>query len=321
MKNKTLAHFILPLGALFTLTPWGSSGIALILGLVLAQAFGNPYSSLVKANTHKFLSISVMGLGAGMNLGVLGAVGLKGVGYTIIGILIALIAGSILGKLLKTQRDTSLLISVGTAICGGSAIAAVSPVIRAKPHEVSVALGTVFILNALALLLFPFIGHKLQLDQTQFGLWSALAIHDTSSVVGATIQYGALAAQVGTTVKLARALWIIPVAMMIGIIRSREVKKESNSEVSKQKVKRPWFILGFIIAAALVTWIPSLVPIGHGIESIAKKLMVLTLFLIGSSLTRETIKSVGVKPFIQGVLLWIIMGSGSLIAVYYGIIH
>jgi len=317
MKNKTLAHYVLPLAALLTLTPWIASGGALILGLLLALAFGNPYSVQAKKLTHQLLALSVMGLGAGMNLGVVGKVGLQGVGYTIIGIFSAIVIGTLLGKILKTERDTSLLITIGTAICGGSAIAAVAPVIKANHHEVSVSLGTVFMLNAAALFLFPWIGHQLHLDQTQFGLWSALAIHDTSSVVGATLQYGAHALEVGTTVKLARALWIIPVAMMIGFMRS----KEKSSEVVAQKAKRPWFILGFIIAAALVTWIPSLVPVGHSVEAVAKKLMVLTLFLIGSSLTRETIKSVGIKPFIQGIVLWIIMASGSLLAIYNGIIH
>lgn len=317
MKNKTPAHFILPIAALLTLTPWVSSGGALILGLALALALGNPYGAEAKNLTHRLLALSVMGLGAGMNLGVVGSLGIQGVGYTVIGILAAVILGTLLGKVLKTEKDTSLLITIGTAICGGSAIAAVAPVIRAKHHEVSVALGTVFMLNAAALLIFPWVGHHLQLDQTQFGLWSALAIHDTSSVVGATLQYGAHAVEVGTTVKLARALWIIPVAMLIGLIRS----KKQNIGVVAQKAKRPWFILGFIIAAALVTWIPSLIPLGHVVEGIAKKLMVLTLFLIGSSLTRDTIKSVGIKPFIQGILLWTVMASGSLTAIYYGIIH
>lgn len=316
-KIKTPAHFIYPLSAILTLTPWISSGVALLMGLILALAMGNPYSDEAKKLTHRLLALSVMGLGAGMNLGVVGKVGLQGVGYTIIGIFSAITIGTIVGVLLKTEKDTSLLITIGTAICGGSAIAAVAPVIKAKHHEVSVALGTVFMLNAAALFIFPWIGHQLHLDQTQFGLWSALAIHDTSSVVGATLQYGAHALEVGTTVKLARALWIIPVAMVIGVIRS----KQNKGEISTQKAKRPWFILGFIIAAGLVTWFPSLAPAGHSIEGVAKKLMVLTLFLIGSSLTRETIKSVGVKPFIQGIILWIVMATGSLTAIYYGFIH
>jgi uncharacterized integral membrane protein (TIGR00698 family) len=257
-----------------------------------------------------------MGLGAGMNLGVIGRVGLSGIGYTVAGILSAVALGTLIGRALKTAKDTSLLITLGTAICGGSAIAAIAPVIRAKHHEVSVALGTVFLLNAVGLFTFPWIGHHLDLTQTQFGLWSALAIHDTSSVVGATLQYGAQALEVGTTVKLARALWIVPVAMIVGIIRSRQ----NPGATGPVKGKRPWFIVGFIVAAAVVTWIPALQPLGHQIESIAKRMMVLTLFLIGTSLTRETIKSVGIKPFVQGVILWILMASGSLWAIYEGII-
>jgi uncharacterized integral membrane protein (TIGR00698 family) len=312
-----LARIILPIAAIATLFPWISSGVSLILGTALALILGNPYQAESKKVTHTLLGLAVMGLGAGMNLGVVGRVGFSGIGYTVAGILSAVIIGTFLGKILKTEKDTSLLITIGTAICGGSAIAAVAPVIRAKHHEVSVALGTVFMLNAVALFLFPWIGHHLNLGQTQFGLWSALAIHDTSSVVGATLQYGAQAVEVGTTVKLARALWIVPVAMIVGVIRSRQNPEQTGAV----KAKRPWFILGFIIAAAIVTWIPSLQPLGHQVEAVAKRLMVLTLFLIGASLTRETTKSVGFKPFVQGVILWIIMASGSLTAIYEGWIH
>ncbi len=313
----TKAHFIFPLAALLVFTPWISSGGALLLGLILALVLRNPYETEVKKNIHRLLALSVVGLGAGMNLHIVTQVGLQGIGYTIIGIATALILGNIFGKTLKTPKDVSLLISVGTAICGGSAIAAVAPVIRAKTQEVSVALGTVFLLNAAALLLFPWIGHLLQLDQNQFGLWSALAIHDTSSVVGATLQYGQQALEVGTTVKLARALWIIPVAMIIGMVRAKQEKEISENK----KIKRPWFILGFLIAAGLVTWIPALVPFGHSLEALAKKLMVLTLFLIGSSLSRETLKSVGIRPFVQGLFLWFAMATGSLAAIYIGWIH
>ena len=320
MKDKSLAHFLFPLAAVATLTPWISSAEALILGVLLALAFGNPYSILFKNWTHRLLALSVVGLGAGMNLEVVGRVGLQGIGYTVVGIVTAFLAGTLLGKLLKVERDTSLLITMGTAICGGSAIAAIAPVIKAKHTEVSVALGTVFMLNAVALFIFPMIGHHFALNETQFGLWSALAIHDTSSVVGATLQYGAHAVEVGTTVKLARALWIVPVAMLIGFVRSREKNQVANTAAAG-KAKKPWFILGFLIAAALVTWVPALQEPGHLVETVAKKLMVLTLFLIGASLTRETIKSVGIKPFFQGVLLWIFMATTSLAAINYGFIR
>ena len=251
-----------------------------------------------------------------MNLAVIAEVGLKGIGYTVVGISSAVILGSLLGKVFQVDKDTSLLVSVGTAICGGSAIAAVAPVIKARHHEISVSLGIVFMLNALALFLFPPIGHALDLSQHQFGLWSALAIHDTSSVVGATLQYGKEALETGTTIKLARAMWIIPVAMIIGYFRSKNETVKSDV-----KPKRPWFILGFLLAAAIVTFYPDLRPYGRYIEMVAKRLMVLTLFLIGSGLTRETLKTVGFKPFLQGISLWIIMASGSLFFIYSGIIH
>lgn len=315
---KRISAFAIPIFATLTLTPWVSSAQALILGVFVALVFGNPYAVKTKEWTHRLLSLAVMGLGAGMNLAVVGRVGVQGIGYTIIGIFSAFVLGTLLGKILKIEENTSLLITVGTAICGGSAIAAVAPVIRAKPQEVSVSLGTVFLLNAAALFIFPWVGHQLMLTENQFGLWSALAIHDTSSVVGATLQYGPEALSIGTTTKLARALWIIPVAMGIGFLRSR---RENADETGEPKGKKPWFILGFLIAAALVTWVPDLQPAGHIIEMIAKKIMVLTLFLIGAGLTKATLQSVGFKPFLQGVVLWFFIASGTLTAIYFQIIH
>jgi uncharacterized integral membrane protein (TIGR00698 family) len=254
----------------------------------------------------------VIGLGAGMDLNVVGRVGAQGVGYTVLGISMTLVIGYLLGKVLKTERDTSILVSAGTAICGGSAIAAVSSSIKAKPHEISVSLGVVFMLNALALIVFPIVGHHFNLTEGQFGLWSALAIHDTSSVVGASMQYGPHALEVGTTVKLARALWIVPVTLFYGYLVSRK------QEATAGKTKFPWFILGFLLAAALVTWIPQLQEPGKFVNEIAKKLLVVTLFLIGANLTRDTLRSVGLRPLIQGVLLWIIVGSLTLGAIVMG---
>lgn len=289
-----------------------SSALALVLGLVAAVTVGNPYISKTRKLTSNLLSIAVVGLGAGMDLNVVGRVGAQGVGYTVLGISLTLIIGYFLGKVLKTERDTSILISAGTAICGGSAIAAVSSSIKAKPHEISVSLGVVFMLNALALIVFPFVGHHFSLTEGQFGLWSALAIHDTSSVVGASMQYGAHALEVGTTVKLARALWIVPVTLFFGYLVSR--KQESTAG----KTKFPWFILGFLLAAALVTWIPQLQGAGKVVNELAKKLLVVTLFLIGANLTRDTLRSVGVRPLIQGVLLWVIVGGLTLTAILAG---
>lgn len=315
--NIKLARSLFPLAAILCLTPLASSATALFLGVALAVSVGNPYLSLTKKWAQKLLPIAVIGLGAGMNLHVVGQVGLAGFGYTIIGIAATMAIGLFLGHVFKSDRETSLLITVGTAICGGSAIAAVAPSIRAKNQNVSVALGTVFILNATALVFFPFVGHYVALNETQFGLWSALAIHDTSSVVGASLQFGAHAVEVATTVKLARALWIVPITLIIGFLYSR---KETTSE-TPEKAKRPWFILGFLIAAAIVTLIPTLQPAGHAIERAAKQLMVLTLFLIGSNLNRETIRAVGIKPFLQGAILWLIVLSATLSAIKYGFIQ
>lgn len=315
MKNQT-AKILFPIVGLLCLTPYFSSAWALFSGVVLAITLGNPYSEMTKKWTHRLLSWSVVGLGAGMNLLVVAHVGMQGIGYTILGIVSTLVLGAIVGRLLKVQENTSLLITVGTAICGGSAIAAVSPVIKAKHHEVSVALGTVFLLNAAALFLFPWLGHYFNLTESQFGLWSALAIHDTSSVVGSTLQFGPHALEVGTTVKLARALWIVPISFGIGILWARRNKSEDAGAAGK--AKKPWFILGFLAMAALVTWVPQMKTPGHYVDLVAKKTLVLTLFFIGANLTRETIRSVGVKPFLQGVLLWILAASGTLAAILLG---
>ena len=308
---------LFPIAAVLCLFPMISSAVALFLGIIIAVGPGNPFIEKTRKLTPLLLQISVVGLGAGMDLRVVGKVGAEGIGYTVIGIAFAMILGNLLGRLLKTTADTSLLISVGTAICGGSAIAALAPTIRAKHHEVSVALGTVFMLNAVALVIFPWIGHYYSLSESQFGLWSALAIHDTSSVVGANLLYGPHALAIGTTVKLARALWIVPVTFGIGLWRARN----QTTTGEKVKAKRPWFILGFVLVAALVTWVPSLQVTGHYVEWAARRALVLTLFLIGASLSREVIRSVGVRPFVQGILLWVIVASTTLGAVVTGLIH
>ncbi len=305
-----LGRYLIPVAAVACLIPQVTSGMALILGVALAVVFSNPYLAMTRKYTSQLLQTAVVGLGAGMNLIVVGRVGLHGIGYTVLGISLTMLIGYILARALRTPRDTSILIMVGTAICGGSAIAAMAPTIRAKPHDVSVSLAVVFMLNALALILFPWIGHILGLTENQFGLWGALAIHDTSSVVGATLQYGPKALEIGTTVKLARALWIVPLTLIVGYVVNRRAQT-----VSEVKAKYPWFILGFILMAALVTWIPALHEAGHWIEFIAKRLLVVTLFLIGASITREALRTVGVRPLLLGVLLWASMASLSLLAI------
>ena len=312
MTKTTLARILIPIAAFVALLPFVSSAEALIAGVLIAVFFENPYPT--KRFIHILLGISVAGMGAGMNLETVANVGLQGIGYTVFSISGVFALGLLLVKLLKVEDEVGLLITVGTAICGGSAIAAVTPVLRAKPQSVSVALGTVFILNAISLVLFPPIGHFFQMPERAFGLWSALAIHDTSSVVGATVTYGKIAAEVGTTVKLARALWIVPVTLMIGFL------KKSKAEGEAMKAKKPWFILWFLIAAAVVTWIPALQPIGHMVDFAAKRLLVLTLFLIGLGLSRETLRSVGVRPLVLGVTLWLVTASITLYLVNSGVI-
>jgi uncharacterized integral membrane protein (TIGR00698 family) len=299
-----------PLMAIATLMPLISPGIALMLGIAVALTIGNPYPFTTARIITPLLQVSVIGLGAGMNLVEVGHAGVHGFFYTVIGISLTMSLGLMLGHLIGTERDTSLLVTVGTAICGGSAIAAVAPVIRARSYEVSVALATVFFLNAVALLIFPWIGHHLDLSQMQFGIWSALAIHDTSSVVGAALQYGARALEIATTIKLTRALWIVPVTLAIGMLWNR-----GKEHAAAGKAKRPWFILGFVVAAALVTWLPTLKPSGHLVFICAQRSLVVTLFFIGSGLSRDALRIVGRRPLIQGFVLWILMGAGTLGAI------
>jgi uncharacterized integral membrane protein (TIGR00698 family) len=288
--------------------------VGLLAGLGLALTLGNPHAGLTRALTPKLLAWSVMGLGAAMNLRVVAAVGLQGFGYTLVGITVALALGLVLGRALAVRPATALLVSVGTAICGGSAIAAAAPVIHAEGEDTSVALGTVFLLNACALLLFPVIGHSLHLSERAFGLWAALAIHDTSSVVGAAAGYGREALVVATTTKLARALWIVPLTLVLGAWASRQ----GLGAGAQVKAKRPWFILGFLVAAALVTYLPGLRPAGSLLAEAAKRSLVLTLFLLGLGLSRAALAKVGPRPLVQGILLWALVASATLGAILTG---
>lgn len=305
--------------ALACLAPWISSGFALALGCFFALVLGNPFLSRTQKLAGPLLQWSVVGMGAGMNLEVVLRAGASGFGYTALGVVLTIAVGLGLGRILGTPRDTSLLLSVGTAICGGSAIAAVAPTVRAKSQEISVAMGTVFILNAVALFIFPPIGHWIPLDQVQFGLWSALAIHDTSSVVGTASQYGSQALEIATTVKLARALWIIPTTLVVGLIWDRLALKEGNNGSGRaSKRKLPWFILGFLAMAAWVTWVPSFKEFGVLVSAAARRALVLTLFLIGANLSKDSLKKVGFRPLIQGVSLWLLSATISLVAIYLG---
>jgi uncharacterized integral membrane protein (TIGR00698 family) len=315
-KPGRLAYAALPALALLSLTPWATAAMGLVAGVALALTLGNPYQARTRRLTHPLLSLSLVGLGAGMDLRVILAAGARGIGYTAAGIGACLLAGHLLSRALRVPRVQALLVTVGTAICGGSAIAAVVPILRPKEHEVSVALGTVFLLNSAGLLIFPPLGHALSLSQEQFGLWAALAIHDTSSVVGAGAVYGAQALAVATTVKLARALWIIPLALAFGAWVQR-----GGGAAGESKPRRPWFILGFLAAAALVTLVPALRPAGHLVARVARQALVLTLLLIGSNLSRDALRAVGPRPLLHGVLLWVIMGGLSLGGIYLQLIR
>ena len=288
---------------------WVTPPVALFLGLVFALLCGQAYPKFNKKVSKKLLQYSVVGLGFGMNLHASLASGKEGMMFTIISVVGTMVIGMFIGrKLLKMNRDTSYLISSGTAICGGSAIAAVGPVIKAKDSDMSVALATIFILNAIALFIFPVFGQWLGLNQQEFGTWAAIAIHDTSSVVGAGAAYGEEALQVATTIKLTRALWIIPLALATSFIFKGDGKK----------VSIPWFILWFIVAILLNTYVLDAVPeVGKAIAGLARKGLIITMFFIGASLSTDVLKSVGVKPLVQGVLLWLVISVGSLLYILY----
>lgn len=290
-------------------THWLTPPVALFLGLAFALLCGQAHPKFNKKTSKYLLQYSVVGLGFGMNLHAALASGKEGMEFTILSVVGTMLIGWFIGrKVLKVDRDTSYLISSGTAICGGSAIAAVGPVLRAKDSEMSVALGTIFVLNAIALFVFPVIGHWLGMSQHEFGTWAAIAIHDTSSVVGAGAAYGEEALKVATTIKLTRALWIIPLAFVTSFLFKSK----------GQKVSIPWFIFFFILAMVVNTYLLAGVPqVGQIINHIARKGLTITLFFIGASLSRDVLKSVGVKPLVQGVLLWMVISLGTLTYIYW----
>ncbi|MBR4047299.1 MAG: putative sulfate exporter family transporter [Bacteroides sp.] len=289
-----------------------SPPVALFLGLLFALICGQAYPKFNKKVSKKLLQYSVVGLGFGMNLQASLQSGKEGMAFTIVSVVGTMLIGWFIGrKLLKVDRNTSYLISSGTAICGGSAIAAVGPVLKAKDAEMSVALGTVFILNAIALFLFPWIGQLLEMTQQQFGMWAAIAIHDTSSVVGAGAAFGEEALEVATTIKLTRALWIIPLAFATSFIFKSK----------GQKVSIPWFIFFFVLAMVFNTYVLSLSDttreIGSFINGLARKSLTITLFFIGASLSRDVLKTVGIKPMVQGIALWIVISLSTLAYIYW----
>ena len=297
MNTKTVFFLLLILSA----TGFISPPIALCAGIVFGLSLKHPYAADGRVFARFLLQASVVALGFGMNLHEVLKVGRSGFLYTALGIGFTLLAGFLTGKILAVRGITSYLISTGTAICGGSAIAAIGPIVQADDQEMAVSLGTVFILNSIALFIFPSIGGFFHLSQAQFGLWSALAIHDTSSVVGAASRYGNEALLVATTVKLARALWIVPLALATAAVKR-----------SRSKVQIPWFIFLFCLAAVINTYGPQEPRLSEMFFRLGRLGLTVTLFLIGTGISRTTLQQVGWRPLAQGVFLWILVGITSL---------
>lgn len=314
---KRAATVLMPLGAAAALLPWIPPWAALLGGAALALTLGNPCALAASRAAKWLLQVAVVGLGAGVNLTVVAKVGAHGLGYTLAGLLLTFGFGAWLAGRLSVPTKVSALICAGTGICGGSAIAAAAPAIGSTTEETSAALAVVFLLNAAALLIFPPIGAWAGLDAHQFGLWCALAIHDTSSVTGAALTHGYEALATATTVKLARALWIVPVALILGAW----FRRGGGAESGRSRLTPPWFIAGFITLSALFTFAPIVRPAAPWVSAIARALLTLTLFLIGTGLSRPVVRSIGVRPLTHAVLLWAVVGTATLVAIEVGLIH
>ena len=302
LQKKLLLQILFLALAVLSFSPLVSPPIALLFGILFVNIFGK----VLETDTFvkKLLQYSIIGLGFGINLNTAIEAGSQGFLFTVSTIALVMIFGLLLAKILKIDKTIAQLISAGTAICGGSAIAAVAPILKANSKQTSVALGIVFVLNAVALFIFPEIGHFFNLTQNQFGIWSAIAIHDTSSVVGAASKYGNEALQIATTVKLARALWIIPLAFLISIFTK-----------SEGKIKIPYFIGFFVLAILAGTYLPFLQNFNTIISEISRDTLKVALFLIGAGLSLQNLKNIGIKPLLLGIILWIFISSISLYAV------
>jgi uncharacterized integral membrane protein (TIGR00698 family) len=309
-ETEDVSKNIFFIGLILSASGLVSPPVALAAGLAYGFSFAHPFHVEARRLSKFLLQASVVGLGFGMNLRQVLEAGRSGLVYTAGSISFALLAGWALGRVLHVRQKASFLISAGTAICGGSAIAALAPITGAGEEDTAVSLGAIFMLNSVALLAFPAIGTLLHMSQTQFGLWSALAIHDTSSVVGATAKYGAIALAVGTTVKLARALWIVPVSIGTALVRK-----------SRARIQWPWFILLFCLAAVANTYLPLFQSAYPGLKRLGIIGLTATLYLIGTGLSMKTLRQVGVRPLLQGVLLWIVVLTGSLALILGGWIH
>jgi uncharacterized integral membrane protein (TIGR00698 family) len=316
-----LAKILFFLALVLSFTGLLSPPVALTIGILFGLCFVHPFAAFTRTSSRILLQVCVVALGFGMNLQEVLKAGRTGFVYTALGISFALLVGTALGKLLQVRGNSSFLITTGTAICGGSAIAAIGPILQADDEEMAVSLGTVFILNSIALLIFPAIGGALHLSQSQFGLWAALAIHDTSSVVGAAAKYGQEALVIGTTVKLARALWIVPLALATAAIMQNKSKTSPGADTrAKAKIQFPWFILFFCLAAVLNTYVPAIQRGSNTLFALGRLGLVATLFLIGTGISRATVKEVGWRPLLQGVLLWLAVGTASLYFIRAGFI-
>lgn len=309
MHGNRFTKILFILLCAISLCPCVGTAIALAAGIIFSLVLANPFPKRTSTLSKILLQISVVGLGFGIGITEVIQEGKHSIVYTLIGITLTLFIGRLLGKLFKINSNISQLISFGTAICGGSAIAAMAPIIKAKDDEIAISLATVFTLNSVALLLFPFIGHLVHMKPESFGLWAALAIHDTSSVVGAAASFGVTALAIATTVKLTRALWIAPIALGISFL------KKSN-----QKVTFPLFIIGFVLATLIRSLLPDAHIVWDAIACGARRLLVTTLFLIGSGLTRDVVRKVGLRPMLQGVTLWILVSITTFIIIAKGII-
>ncbi len=306
------------LGLLLAASGLVSPPVALVGGIAYGFTVEHPLRREASSLAKLLLQISVILLGFGMNLHQVIHAGKSGFLYTAVSIGCAVALGMLLGRFLGVGGKASYLITMGTAICGGSAIAALAPITDANEEEISISMGTVFLLNSVALLVFPAVGWYLHLSQNQFGLWAALAIHDTSSVVGAAAKYGNQALAIGTTVKLARALWIVPISLMTASYMARRACV--GGPTHKAGVKVPWFIFLFLLASVASTYLARFAPAYADLNHLGKLGLTATLFLIGTSLSRQTLRQVGVKPLVQGIVLWIVVGSASLAAIYFRVI-
>ncbi|MBO7229221.1 MAG: putative sulfate exporter family transporter [Bacteroidales bacterium] len=299
-KKLSFLYLLLPL---LCMCSFVTAPMALFCGILLAfLKIERPFE--FKKYSSPLLQYSVVLMGFGMNLQQVIEVSSKGIVLTACSVLLVFLFGMLLGRLLKVDRNTAMLISSGTAICGGSAIAAVSPIIKAKDNQISFALTVVFVLNALALFIFPPIGRALNMSEVDFGYWSAIAIHDTSSVVGAGAAYGPDALQTAVTVKLARTLWIIPLSFLVLFINR---KHDSN----KGKVKIPWFILYFVVAILIAFLLPQFSELYTNLAFLGRRGMVVALFMIGCGFSFEDLKKAGWRSFVLGVLLWILIAVSS----------